>query len=453
MARIGGTELLITTAAGAVVVVTLLLVRLVAELAAARRQLSADVARHRRIVASLPDAAVLAFDRDLRYTAAEGPALELVGWSRADLAGRTLHEVMPPGRAAALEAHYRRALTGETVTFETRSQRGGRDFSVEVAPMRDRAGVVVGGVVVARDVTEARRAERDRQDAEARFETAFDAAPIGMAMLALDGTFLRVNAALGRMLERPHHQLVGLPVDAVLHGADRAADRAERRALVAGQGHGYRREQRLRTAAGADVDTLHSVSVVRDERGRPLYLLAQTVDITDRRRAEARLRHLADHDPLTGLLNARRFRELLGEHVEAARRGAPAASVVMVDLDRFKLVNDRFGHGAGDALLRTVADVLRGRLRDSDVVARLGGDEFAILLPATTVAQAGVVAGHLTLAIADHGLVGAGGDAVQVTGSAGAAAVEQAAEAVLAEADGAMYASKRAAADALAGRS
>jgi len=297
-------------------------------------------------------------------------------------------------------------------------------------------------------------AERDRREDGTLLHTVFDSAPIAGAVLALDGAFLRVNAALCRMLDLTPDELLGTPVDALLHADDREADRGERQALVAGRADGYRREQRLCTPAGAEIAALHAVSVVRDEGGRPLYLLAQTVDLSHRSRAEARLRHLADHDPLTGLVNARRFRELVAEQVEAARAGSARASVVMVDLDRFKLVNDRFGHGAGDALLRTIAEALRGRLRDSDVVARVGGDEFAVLLPGTTLEQADVVAGHLTLAIAEHGLVGSGSHAVQVTGSAGAAAVApgDGLAAVLARADHAMYANKRASADASAGR-
>jgi diguanylate cyclase (GGDEF)-like protein len=106
--------------------------------------------------------------------------------------------------------------------------------------------------------------------------------------------------------------------------------------------------------------------------------------MTAQRRSEQRLAYLADHDPLTGLFNRRRFDEELKRHLLRVARHGAAGAVVLLDLDHFKFVNDTLGHGAGDVVLRAVAEALATRARAEDVLARLGGDEFALLLSDTT---------------------------------------------------------------------
>jgi diguanylate cyclase (GGDEF)-like protein/PAS domain S-box-containing protein len=115
--------------------------------------------------------------------------------------------------------------------------------------------------------------------------------------------------------------------------------------------------------------------------GTVTHVVATGIDVTARRRLERRLRHLADHDDLTGLINRRRFQEELERHLAQGRRYGLTGALLVLDLDGFKAVNDTHGHSAGDLVLRNVADALRSRLRESDLVARLGGDEFAVLLP------------------------------------------------------------------------
>ena len=137
------------------------------------------------------------------------------------------------------------------------------------------------------------------------------------------------------------------------------------------------------------------MTVLRDGDARPLRLIAQIQDITDRRSSEERLVYLADHDPLTGLLNRRSFeRELDAHRMRKARYGGRGA-VIMLDLDHFKFINDTLGHHAGDEALIKTSRVLASRLRETDVLARLGGDEFAVLLPKADSTQARLVAEEL----------------------------------------------------------
>ena len=160
------------------------------------------------------------------------------------------------------------------------------------------------------------------------------------------------------------------------------------------------------------------------------------------------LRHLADHDALTGLPNRRRFEQELARHLAHVRRYGPEGAALVLDLDGFKPVNDTFGHAAGDRLLARVAGVLRERLRATDVVARLGGDEFAILLPRVDAAGAAAVARSLVRTVRAEALTD---HARGVTISIGVIAFDAHSpavpEGVMAAADIAMYDAKAAGGD------
>ncbi len=168
--------------------------------------------------------------------------------------------------------------------------------------------------------------------------------------------------------------------------------------------------------------------------------------VAERRRLEARLSYQADYDSLTEVLSRRRFKEELALQLAKARRYDTPAALLFVDLDDFKSVNDRLGHAAGDTVLASLARLLRGRLRDSDLLARLGGDEFAILLPRADGSQAETVAGQLLTAIGSH-LPVVAGNVVEIAASIGIALIPEhgsSAEELLAHADAAMFRAKAA---------
>jgi diguanylate cyclase (GGDEF)-like protein/PAS domain S-box-containing protein len=176
--------------------------------------------------------------------------------------------------------------------------------------------------------------------------------------------------------------------------------------------------------------------------GTITHIVATGIDVTERRRLERRLRHLADHDDLTGLINRRRFQEELRRHLAEGQRYGLTGALLVLDLDGFKEVNDNHGHSAGDRVLCAVADALRSRLRASDLVARLGGDEFAVLLPRETPAEAELVCRSLEAAIPAE--VSVPGDRrIEVSvGYAPFADGVESVDDVLAAADASMYAAK-----------
>jgi diguanylate cyclase (GGDEF)-like protein len=161
-------------------------------------------------------------------------------------------------------------------------------------------------------------------------------------------------------------------------------------------------------------------------------------------KTEAELRFLADHDPLTGLLNRRRFRAELDQYVSFAARYGGRGAVMVIDIDGLKERNDKLGHQAGDGLIRRVSEVLRERVRATDIVARLSGDEFAVLMPQTDAAGALQLGEDLRVQVAEGFLpdseIGAATISVGITmfdGQQGGAA-----ESVLVAADQAMYQAK-----------
>ena len=161
-------------------------------------------------------------------------------------------------------------------------------------------------------------------------------------------------------------------------------------------------EGRLVHASGRVVWVNQSTIVVRDIDGNPSHFLSHYLDITDRKELDSQLKHLAEHDPLTGLYNRRSFEIELDQLAGSIVRNGRTGALLVLDLDNFKHVNDTLGHSAGDELIVSLANVLRRRLRSTDVIARLGGDEFAVLLANTTPEQAQRVAGGLLEAIRDE---------------------------------------------------
>src|SRR5918998_3308936 len=220
-------------------------------------------------------------------------------------------------------------------------------------------------------------------------------------------------------------------------------DRQMAESVIASLGRGESpvlMETRWRTRSG-DVRLISwSCTGVTAPDGTITHVVATGIDVTERRRLERRLRHLADHDDLTGLINRRRFQEELRRHLAEGRRYGLTGALLVLDLDGFKEVNDNHGHSAGDRVLCGVADALRSRLRTTDIVARLGGDEFAVLLPRETAQEAELVCRSLEQAIpAEVSTPGQSRIEVSVGFSPFAEGVESVDD-VLAAADASMYA-------------
>jgi len=229
----------------------------------------------------------------------------------------------------------------------------------------------------------------------------------------------------------------------LVHPEDRdAVLDAEARTL--NDGMPFSCEYRLLDRSGNEVWVRDDAVVRMDENGGRM-LQGLMLDITAQKRAEERLLYLADHDSLTGLYNRRRFFRELDAYLAWSQRHGDPGAVLLLDVDRLKEVNDTLGHEAGDELLKHVAGVLSGRVRQTDTVARLGGDEFVVLLRALEPAQARELVHEIPELLARTPAQIAG-KLVSASTSVGFAVIEPGihtqADRVVREADASMYRSK-----------
>jgi len=228
-----------------------------------------------------------------------------------------------------------------------------------------------------------------------RFRATFEQGLIAAWICDLNERYTEVNDALCGLLERPRELLLGSHVSEFTHPDERATEAQDAGDMLAGERDSATREKRLLAADGRTVWVLAATRLIRDAGGGPLYFVGQASDLTEYHTREQRLRHLADHDPLTGLLNRRGFGRELRRHVSRLTRYGTSGALLMLDLDNFKAYNDAHGHSGGDKLLQAVSSGLSARLRGSDLIGRIGGDEFAALLPEVSAEQAEVVAAAL----------------------------------------------------------
>ncbi len=365
---------------------------------AAEAALAESEHQYRCLIGNLPDTLVALYDHDLRCVSVDGPALEASGLRAEDFEGKLLSEVVPPDHAAVLRGPLEGALAGRSSSVEYTSHRAETVYDIEVVPY-DRDGEIIGAFMVSRDISRRREAELEARAAEQRFVESFEQAPVGMELIDLDGRFIGVNAAMAEITGYSREDLVGKPTSAITAEADVERDAELRAALLSGRQDRYNVEKALEHADGGEIEVAVHLSIVRSATGGPRYFVGQVVDITERKRLERDLEHMAHHDSLTGLLNRRSFEAKLREHIELGARYGHKGAVIMLDVDNFKAVNDTLGHAKGDELIIAISRVLTSEVRSSDRVGRLGGDEFAILLPEVNQAESAVVAEKLVTAV------------------------------------------------------
>ncbi|MCW2755432.1 MAG: hypothetical protein JWQ32_2843 [Marmoricola sp.] len=286
---------------------------------------------------SFPQGALFSFDRDLRYLSAGGLGLADVGLSREMLEGNTIFEVFPEATASIIEPLYRAALAGTPTTWDV--PYGGRIYSQRLAPVRNAAGQIVAGLGITHDMTEARDAEHALRESEERNRLTFEHAPIGQAIVELDGTWRQVNAAVTTLTGYTEAELLRMTFQDITHPDDLDLDMGHLNELVAGEISSYQIEKRYLTVSRQIVWVLLSVALVRDDDGTPLYFISQIQDITDRKRQHQALQDLTAilaHDLRTPATVISGFAELLegppsaDEHVvktHAARIVAAARSM------------------------------------------------------------------------------------------------------------------------------
>jgi len=299
-----------------------------------------------------------------------------------------------PGSDVAFE----RILGGESRSRRRMTARRKDGTAVELmfnaSPLRSDDGRVIGVVVIATDISDLIATQELLEEAEGRYRTLVEQLPAVsyIAEPGAKGTWQYVSPQLERMLGFSQEEWTADPTlwARRIHpeDRDRVLEEEERDSIL---GVPLASEYRMITKDGR-VIWVRDEGVLRAERGERVHYEGMLTNVTERKSFESQLQFLADHDPLTGLFNRRRFVQELDLEIKLMRRDGHPSSLLMLDVDGLKQVNDAMGHQAGDALVRQTAEVLRDRLRGTDSVGRLGGDEFAVLLRGSRVNEAAAVA-------------------------------------------------------------
>ena len=305
--------------------------------------------------------------------------------------------------------------------------------------VRSPDGVPMRVVGVSGDITDRKAAELEAADLRNKLASIVDS--LGDAVIGSDaqGLITSWNPAAERLLGWTESEALGQNIDIVIPRAQRQAGEDIRESVARGEGTSTHETVRQRKD-GSLVDVALTASPLT--QGESVEgVIAILRDITERRRIEAALRHEVLHDSLTGLPNRVLIRDRLTHALESSSRSGEPVSVLLLDLDNFKIVNDAAGHEEGDRLLVGVARRLQSCLRPSDSLSRFGGDEFVVVCEQTDADEAGVVAARLHSALGDPFQLES--RKVRVTASIGTATSPPLeADVLMRSADAAMYQAK-----------
>jgi diguanylate cyclase (GGDEF)-like protein/PAS domain S-box-containing protein len=324
------------------------------------------------------------FDRDMRLVVCNEQYAEMYGLRPEQiLPGTTLRSVLEARVSAGLvpgdaNQYIRSRLAKVSLCdahYAENDLSDGRVYAVSHRPMPD------GGWVATHiDVTEQRRAERQLGETKQFLDSIIEHIPV--AIVVKDATtrkYILVNRAFETMLGIPRSELLGRTTFDIHRPKDaKNVDDADTEAIQNSDHVSYNELEVDTLLRGARLQATHRI-VIKNNQGDAKVLITVIEDATERKKAEQRIAFLAHHDPLTGLANRAALAQKIEEAAARQRRRNEPFSVLLLDLDRFKEVNDTLGHPAGDTLLTEVAMRLKSLLRETDVLARLGGDEFAII--------------------------------------------------------------------------
>ena len=243
-------------------------------------------------------------------------------------------------------------------------------------------------------------ADRARWTAEAEYEISFEQSAIGVVIAGLDGRVTRVNAAATELLGRSQEELIGSRFGDYGHPDEIRIGQAVTARLATGQDT-YQAERRYLRPDGSTVWAATHVTLVRNEAGDPDHVFAQLQDTTDRKLMESEMVRQVMHDPLTGLANRALLTDRLVHGLARARRRGSTLSVLLLDIDHFKFVNDSMGQDVGDQLLHNVAARIQHSVRPGDTVSRIGGDEFVIVCDDISPAETAVMASTILVAVSE----------------------------------------------------
>ncbi|MFI4979496.1 MAG: EAL domain-containing protein [Nevskiales bacterium] len=357
--------------------------------------------RLRLVVEAAPNA-MLMVNAEGEIVLVNSQVEKLFGHTRQDLLGQRI-EMLIPERFRGHHAHFRDSFFSQP---DARAMGAGRDLyglkkdgsevpiEIGLNPLHTGDGHFVLASVI--DITERLQADKLQRAAQMNTlrQSILDSLPFSIIAISTEGIILTVNPAGERLLGYARQELVGQSA-LMIHDAQELKRRAGELSLQVGivipanfqvivasgsQDVADEREWTYVRKDGVRLPVNVAITAMRDDAGKVSGFLKVAYDITQRKQAEAFIRHMAHHDALTGLPNRMLLLDRLEMAIRQAQRHGSQLAVLMMDLDHFKRVNDLLGHPIGDQLLLNISNRLKNRMREIDTVARLGGDEFVLVL-------------------------------------------------------------------------
>lgn len=277
---------------------------------------------------------------------------------------------------ARYDQELRSALKERTAFTLNIELKDGRTIAVVNQPMKDG-----GWVATHEDITERKRAERELERTRSFLDTIIENVPSPIIVKNIsDLRYLLINRAAEKYLGVDRSVMLGKTAGEVMPRSSADKIEAEDQKLIESGEVAFLGEHVVATPANGTRIVTATRLPVKDTDGMPQYLISVINDLTERKHHEQRIEHLARHDPLTDLPNRTAFNDCIASTIGLAAGSRESFALLCMDLDRFKAVNDVFGHAVGDALLREVGRRL-GAVSHGAFLARLGGDEFAVITP------------------------------------------------------------------------
>jgi diguanylate cyclase (GGDEF)-like protein/PAS domain S-box-containing protein len=319
---------------------------------------------------------------DGSYAMANHKFAELLGYTAEDLCSLDFHSITHPDDLGPDMAQVNRLLAGDCKTYSMEKRYLHKNGSyiwcnLTVSLRRDRDGNPLHFIAIMEDITDKKQAERELAQQQQLIEFIIDSLPLNVFLKDESGRYLMFNEEAARTAGISKRDAIGKS------DFDIFPEETAKRIL-----------EDDRYALASNDESLREVPIVSHGKERivlagkrtlhlqhmPPMQLGFSIDITDRKQNELRIQYLATHDALTGLPNRNLLQDRLEHAISLAHRSRNMVAVLFFDVDRFKLINDSFGHRVGDELLQIMASRLRQVTQSGDTASRLGGDEFVVLL-------------------------------------------------------------------------
>jgi diguanylate cyclase (GGDEF)-like protein/PAS domain S-box-containing protein len=351
----------------------------------AERELERTKSFLNTIIENVPAMIMVKDAREQRYVLINRTAKEFLGSAREGLIGKNAYDVFPKDQADFITKRDNDMLrSGQHMFVDDEPVQSPGDAEARIVTskrvaIRDDQGEAQYLLTVLEDITERKRADDHLRQTREFLNTVIENVPSTIVVKDThDFRYVLVNRAGERYFGIPRDQMVGRTAWEIF--PQPAADliiASDRQLIDSGQGQ-FADQQAVETPGnGTRIVATRRLPILGDD-GKPQYLLDVIDDVTERKRAEEQIAHMAHHDALTDLPNRAAFTDCLDATLEKAAKGNESFAVMCVDLDRFKEVNDVFGHSVGDALLREAACRLQ-EAAGGAFLARIGGDEFTLI--------------------------------------------------------------------------